>query len=391
MSSSDTTKFKVIGSYCINVLYHNLYKRSQVDKVEYPDYISRFINAIRADSKLLRKFVQDGYKFYRACSRKESLSYDEFISDMCHEITTKEMRKKIKTFEQEHELVTTSIYELLSGLGTYLTKSDNIKYVTVDENRQGDAAKTFTDGVLKHAVDILTAYKTRIINTFIEKNTGVKTVAKTDGIRIEVYEKIIRALNAQNKELKEKLRKYRRRVDDLEAELEDLENGEGDEGDEGDDNAKDEQQDAHRDSRRDDSHRRTQRKMHSQSSSGDSFFNTDVESKNKPSNRPTSEKSAPKEATSPTDGANRSERMVPFHESALRIGSQLTESNSKQPNFKLPGRDPADVRPEVSHSGGQESMVEQQNTTSDKPSTGVGTSTDSLARLEQLVEDFPSS
>lgn len=368
---AENEKFKVLASYCINIVYNDLYNKSVADKIEYAIIINQFIKAVRSDSILLKKFVRDMYRFYKRCSDQDSLTEKEFVEDICDEFTTKEMRKKIKTFDQVHEIVSVGFYELLSGVSTYITKPDNIKNTTVAENRHGDIAKKFTEAVLNHGIAVLIHYRTKIINSFIEKNTGIKNSGKSsDIVKLEVYEKLIRALAKQNNEFKEKLRKYKQRIRDLEYELDDLENRD-DENNEPNGEPKGELEDQEKSSRDDRNDR------------------SDRNSRSDRSDRP-------------DRNDNKTKKIV----DASFFESQVSETNSKNnkeslsqlqtPNFKLPRpinnetkQKSQETTTEIETTPTSTPQIETYVTDRQTSQSSHDVKEDSLSKLEKMVENFP--
>lgn len=221
-AGSDRKKLQVVGSYFVDHLYNNLHQKAKVDKIEYQDIMKQYVSAIRASANLLRRLVEDVYKYYKVYTHQSSLEYPEFLQDICYEITTQEVRKRIKR-EQEREFVTLAFYEVLSGLASFMTKPENIKNVIVEDNRHGDIAGKFTVAAREYSVNILLTFRTRVTNQFIEKSTGIKPATKSNATEIEKYKGAIKKFIIENMELTKKVKKYRRRIEDLEAELEGIE------------------------------------------------------------------------------------------------------------------------------------------------------------------------
>ena len=238
ISRPDNKKLMIIGSYFVDLLYNNLYQKAKVDKLEYQDMMMGYISAIKADPKLIKRQVNDTYEYYKNYMRSDNLEYKDFIRDVCYELTTREMRKKMR-HEQEQEFVADAFYKLLSALGSFLTTPDNIKNVIVEENRRGEIAKVFTESARERSVAILLEYRTKISNSFIEKATGVKPKTKASGDELAKFKEAIKKLIVENIGLKEKLERRDRRIRQLEDELEDLEGELGDK--DGDDKPEDDE------------------------------------------------------------------------------------------------------------------------------------------------------
>lgn len=224
-------KLLTVGSYFVDVFYNKLYHTARAEKAEYQDIAVKYISSMRSDASLLKRLIDDVFKYYKHYMRADSMTYQEFIEEICRELTTREMQRKLRK-EQEQEFVAQAFYELLAKLGVFMTGPDNIKNVINEENRRGEIAKVFTENVREQSVAILLSYKTRISNSFIEKNTGIKS--KVNGIQeVEGLKKAIKNLILRNIELTKQVEKYKRRwqkAEDTIRELEqELDNGEEDE------------------------------------------------------------------------------------------------------------------------------------------------------------------
>lgn len=349
---TENKKLQVIGSYFVDLLYNNLYQKAKTDKIEYQDIMVGYISSVKADAKLVRRQVASVHEYYKTFMNQDNLEYREFVHDVCHELTTREMRRKLRP-EQEQEFVADAFYKLLASLGHFLTRPENIKNVISEENRKGEVAKIFTEKTREQSVAILMAYRTDISNKFIEKSTGVKTKIKTSGNEVENIKKAFVKVVRMNAELLEKLKRRDRKIEELEAELEDLEAELGEQ--------------EPKETGRSEQHSRKPETMHSRE-----------DSQRQPGNKQVSKPRVDASFFSDTPEPRQSTKPAPNFSLSSRLETPVEPhtNNSRQPaesTFKLPG----DMETNVT-----DSMV----TELPKQTSGD----DSLSRLEKMVDQMPT-
>ena len=404
---TDNKKFQIIGSYFVDLCYNNLYQRAKSDQGDYQNIMAQYIGAIRGDPKLQRRLTEQVYKYYKLYMEMDDLEYNRFLSDICEQLVVKEAYKRIQP-EHKEEIVIGALYNLLSKLSTFMTSEQNISNVVVPENRQGEIAKKFTESARDYSVKILIAYRTILGNKYIEKSTGVKTKMNVSSNQIENFKKAISRLIRENIELKRLVEKYRRRAHDLQAELEELEGQRDDEHDPQNDDDK--------------SDREPRKQMHSKLGSQKidaSFFEDDASDKSNilsnithPKGFGHMSKNVFNNKATKTVGTTQSSKL---HENNMKMAGKVpsfalsafaTEPVNTDPavistlDSKSLDQDTARfaVHPrEANRAGSSDTrlresgeQVHRSGRTSNEPGVESSTS-DSLTRLEQMVESLPDS
>lgn len=219
--------FDVIGSCFVNIFYNKTYNAAinRIDDKshlagEYSKLVEIYIMDVKKNDKTYNAILKLLYDYFKANTGNTLLTFSSFI-DQGTEYFIPESKKF--TDEEKDELINVIIVKLISKLGIFALKKENMIEIingreTLDLNNNNNIIRRMQD----EAIEILLIIKTDLQNTVLSKKAQVNNNDDREKIIVATFRKQTRKLvnlQAENNDLTTHVNMLSKKVTKLEQKI----------------------------------------------------------------------------------------------------------------------------------------------------------------------------
>lgn len=210
--------FEVIGSYFVDIYFNHIYANSKINNEqsitdEYKKQVQVYMTSIKSDHSVYSDTLKNLYDFYKIHTSYKTITFSDFIDHIVSEIIPEEFFESF-TNKEKDELLGSTIYDIVTGIGIYVTNIDILPKI-IDHHHINPAVTVRI--IQDYAVTLLLIKRDYLQNQLIKKNNQM-----TSGISQELLQKMNRQLIRLAKDksnLVYKLDKANKTIDRLYDEL----------------------------------------------------------------------------------------------------------------------------------------------------------------------------
>ena len=205
--------FEVVGAYFVDIFFNHVHTSAQNNLQrgasitdEYTRRVQAYIVGAKTDEGCYKNIVSELHKYFQAQTRYTTLSFSDLEERIVSQFIPEEYYDLLKA-EEKDETLSSTIADLISGLGAYMTTPDMLRRIIDGHDEQpGVTIRMAQD----QAITVLLAKRGEIHNKFLRRVGQTKETVSMDvvndlktAIRKQAKEKA--ALKAQLGEAEERV------------------------------------------------------------------------------------------------------------------------------------------------------------------------------------------
>jgi len=211
--------FSLVGSHFVDIYFNHVYTSAQSHAQgggslpnEYARQLGTSTVGVKRDKRVYRAVVKNLHRYFQSFTQYEAVSFGDFVDAIITQLVPKEYYELL-TADQKDEFLSSTICDLVAGLGAYMTTPDLLLRV-IDHH---DAEAQVTIGMAqKEATAILMRTRGETHNKFLRRAGQAKDTTPV-GTVTKLIEQV-RKLAHDKAHLIAKVRSLETTVADLEAE-----------------------------------------------------------------------------------------------------------------------------------------------------------------------------
>jgi hypothetical protein len=211
---------EIVGSHFVDIFFNHVWASAHTNLKsgtsitdEYTRRVKAYILGVKTDERCYRDIVTRLHEYFRATTRYTTLSFSDFVERIISQFIPLEYYDLLNAAEKD-ETLGSVIADLISGLGTYVTRPDMLRRIIDEHDLQ---PKVTIRMIQDQGVTVLLAKRSVIHNNFLRKIGQA-----TDTVSSEIVDDLKKALVKvvkQKAEIAVALKNTSRTVKVLEDEL----------------------------------------------------------------------------------------------------------------------------------------------------------------------------
>jgi hypothetical protein len=213
--------FEVLGSYFVDLYFNHIYASSKLNIInsngnsitdEYKAQVQAYMTNVKGDHSCYTDTINKLYNYYKNTTSYKTITFNTFIDHIVFEIIPVDYFESCTTKEKD-EMLGNAIYDLISGLGVYVTSIDILPKIIDHHDQPEYTVRLIQD----YAVTLLLTKRDFIHNQFIKNSNNVKDQVSHDLVD-RMNKQIVRLVKEKSNLIYDHdalLKKYDRLEDEL--------------------------------------------------------------------------------------------------------------------------------------------------------------------------------